>query len=184
MIPDVLIIESAKGNVTAFEELYRHTSPFVYSVIYRILERKEDSEDVTQETFIKVFQYLPKFRFQSSFKTWIYRIAVNCALTKLKKRINKEGKTSPYEDTILHQTPDTSDRGAIENQELEDQIHTMLKPLNPEQRTCIILREIEGLSYQEMADTLKMNINTIRTRLKRARDILIKTYRPERRIEK
>ena len=164
------IQEAAKGDLDAFEKLYQETSSFVYSVAFRILSNKEDSEDITQEVFIKIFENLNKFQYRSSFKTWIYRITTNCALTKLKKRIRIEAKQIQYDDALLH----NKQRNETESEEENKKLLNLLKP---QQRTCIILREIEGLSYQEISDVLKMNINTVRTQLKRAREILIKSKR-------
>lgn len=165
---------ASEGNIEAFENIYKKTSIFVYNVAFRIAGRREDAEEITQDVFVKIHNNLTGYRFESSLKTWIYRITVNTALNHIKKnKKENEGKLS-YDDAIYNEN---LQKPAQIGENQEDQklvIDTLLKNLNPDQRTCVILRNIEGLSYQEIAESLKININTVRSRLKRAREILIK----------
>jgi RNA polymerase sigma-70 factor (ECF subfamily) len=157
--------------VGSFEIVYKAVSSFVYNVVYRVLYNREDAEEVVQEVFVNIYRNLKNFRFQSSFKTWTYRIAVNCAINYSKKRARqKDGSKAYFESLDADQLSSAPEAGAGMKKERADLI---LKDLNPDQRACIILRNMEGLSYQEIADTLKVNVNTVRTRLRRAREKLL-----------
>ena len=180
--PD-LIKEAALGNVLAFEEVYKRTSGFVYSVALRMLGSPEDAQDVTQEVFITVSRKLGGYRFESSLKTWLYRITVNLSINHLRRHRKQRQRTIPYEETMdqpqrneaLKETSAT-----LLESEQEERLQEMLDILNPDQKACLILRSIEGLSYRQIAESLKININTVRTRLKRARERLM-AWRNEKR---
>ncbi|HPM42303.1 MAG TPA: RNA polymerase sigma factor [Candidatus Omnitrophota bacterium] len=168
-----LIKKAAEGETSAFEEIYRQTCGFVYSIALRVLGNRSEAEDVTQEVFIKVYNNLKNFAFRSALSTWIYRITMNVTLNTRKKFSRYTDKSVEYDDDIHSQVftqdaevnPDHPDREAL--------LAGLLSGLSPEHRACIILREIEGLSYEEMADALHININTVRSRLARAREALL-----------
>lgn len=168
-VSDDILKEAAQGNVEAFEMIYKTYAGFVYNVAFRFLRHEEDAREVSQEVFWNVYQKLKHFRFESSFKTWIYRITVNHTINYRKKMSRHQAVS--YEEHL--------DRGQVqENSQLnqEDQtkmVDQLLQHLNPEQKLCIILRHIQGLSYEEIAQTLNVNINTVRTRLNRAREKLL-----------
>ncbi|HOW59151.1 MAG TPA: RNA polymerase sigma factor [Candidatus Omnitrophota bacterium] len=169
-----LIERAAQGDMGAFREIYQRTSGFVYSIAYRIVNRKAEADEVTQDVFLKVHHHLKTFKFESSFKTWLYRVTVNTALNMAKKT----GRISWRE--VEFEEPEAPREGAqeaavrnIETREAEEQLHQLLAQLNPDQRACIILREIEGLDYQNIAQTLGIHLNTVRSRLKRAREALM-----------
>jgi len=166
---------AASGNTEAFEKIYRAASTFVYTIALRITNNRDDAEDVTQEVFIKVYKNLGKFRFHSSFKTWIYRIAVNTAINTCREKAKEMGRSNEeIEDiTDMNQYPAQEIETAYDNKDNEKHISSLLKILNPDQRACIVLREIEGLNYKEIAEVLKVKINTVRSRLKRAREALL-----------
>lgn len=174
-ITESVIRQAAQGDTGAFETIYKAASSFVYNVAYRVVERKEDTEEVTQEVFITLYHKLKQFRFESSFKTWVYRITVNQAINMAKREAKTRDKTTSYDEHL--EVPVISG-GVQEN--IEREYHTkliddLLKEINPDQRACVVLRNMEGLSYEEIAKTLKVNINTVRTRLKRAREKLLAT---------
>ena len=156
----------------AFETIYKRASGFVYNLAFRITYNAADAQEVTQDVFLKVYHNLKRFRFQSSFKTWVYRIATNAALDALKRRRRSSGREIEYDDNIESAASVDPDE-AFEKAAKQDLVGRLLTRLNPDQRSCVILRDIEGLSYREIAQTLKLNLNTVRSRLKRARDTLI-----------
>jgi len=166
---------AASGDAEAFEKIYKVASAFVYTIALRITNNQDDAEDVTQEVFIKVYKNLGKFRFHSSFKTWIYRIAVNTAINTCRGKSKEMGRRDEeIEDiTDMNQYPAQVIETACDNKANEKNIFSLLKILNPDQRACIVLREIEGLNYKEIAEVLKVKINTVRSRLKRAREALL-----------
>lgn len=171
-----LLQQAAQGDIQAFEEIYKFASSFVYSVALRTVRNREDAQEITQEVFLKVFKNLKDYKFKSSFKTWIYRITVNTALNFIKKAGCDLSRQVEYNENMIIEDarPENTTDSILDNQENEKKVNDLLAALTPEYRVCIVLREIQGLSYEEIAQTLKTNINTVRSRLKRAREILLK----------
>jgi len=169
-----LIRMAAQGDMHAFEIIYRNTSGFVYSLALRTLGHAEDAREVTQDVFVKIYRELRNFRHESSFKTWIYRIAVNTAINASIKRSREAGRRGGYDEALRVESGDSEAPGRnIERQDAERKLAALLKRLSPDQRACLILREIEELSYQEIAKILNINLNTVRTRIRRAREALL-----------
>jgi RNA polymerase sigma-70 factor (ECF subfamily) len=173
-IPKETLIKAQKDDLESFENIYKETSGFVYNVAFRIVNNKQDAEEVVQDVFLNIYHSLKNFRFQSSFKTWVYRITINCAINHVKKIVREKNRIKEYGNNFM-QTGETSQMPEVEkvNEGQKEIISSLLGVLDVDQRACIVLRNIEGLSYQEISDTLKININTVRTRLKRARERLL-----------
>ena len=166
-----ILIRASQGDMQAFEDVYKASSSFVYNVAFRVVNNKEDATDVAQEVFLIIYDKLKGFRFESSFKTWVYRITANCAINYAKKI--SRSKTVPFEEALGEGAVLSE---AATNMEQEDQnklVEKLLAELNPEQRACVVLRDIQGLSYEEIAQALNVNINTVRSRLKRSREKLL-----------
>lgn len=177
---DLTIVEQAsQGDLGAFEKVYRMTSGFVYNVALRMTHNPADAQEVVQDVFMSVYKNLKNFQFRSNFKTWIYRIAVNTAINRYRK-FNKEERNRVDYDKAVQVLPSASsaDEEALQG-EKEAKLQQWLGALSLEHKTCLILREIEGLSYQEMASVLSVPINTVRSRLKRARQALLESTRKE-----
>ncbi|MCK4532276.1 RNA polymerase sigma factor [bacterium] len=168
-----IIIQASKGDIGAFEIIYKTSADFVYSIALSITKNIDTAEDITQEVFIKIYKNLKKFQFRSTFKTWIYRIAINTAINDYKKRSKEMGKRDDFELALKTHCVNDITEEIIGRKDKERQLLSFLDTLNKEQRTCIILREIERLSYKEISEVLKININTVRSRLKRARIALL-----------
>ncbi|MBF0522187.1 MAG: RNA polymerase sigma factor [Candidatus Omnitrophica bacterium] len=168
-----ILKKASEGDLNAFESIYKSTSQFVYNVAFRIVSNREDAEEVTQEVFLNVYHSLKEFRFQSSFKTWVYRIAVNCALNRVKKTSKERSQTVEYDERLNPVATAHAAEAQMEKEHNEKMITWLLQSLNPDQRSCVVLRNMQGLSYQEIADVLKINVNTVRSRLKRAREALM-----------
>jgi RNA polymerase sigma-70 factor, ECF subfamily len=167
------LTKAAQGDLKAFETIYRESSSFVYNVAFRVVGRKEDAEEVVQEVFLTVHHKLKDFRFESSFKTWIYRVTVNQAINMAKKTAKTRDKMTAYDEEV-HPIPVAADiETKIEKEHNEELVEELLSAVNPDQRACVVLCNIEGLSYEEIAKTLKININTVRSRLKRAREKML-----------
>ena len=168
-----IIVQASEGNIEAFEKIYRTTSAFIYNVTYRITNNAEDAQEVTQDVFLKIYNNLTGFRFQSSFKTWLYRVAVNAAINVYKKRSRELRHRADYDDNIELEHTHEKTKESIDRESNEALVESMLNMLNSDQRACVVLRDVEGLSYKEIAGVLKININTVRSRLKRAREALL-----------
>lgn len=175
-LSDLTIRRAAGGDTHAFEQIYKLFFHFVTNVSFRIVKTKEEAEEVTQEVFISLYRNLGTFRFNSSFKTWVYRITINTALNHVKKMSKHRAGVEVTENMAVYHADIEGQAQEEENQEMIDK---MLNMLTLEQRTCIILRSIEQLSYQEIAETLQIPINTVRSRIKRAREILMALKKEE-----
>lgn len=157
--------------MSAFEEIYRAFSSAVYTVALGVTRDSRDAEEATQDVFIKVYKALKGFNFDSSFGTWIYRIAVNAAINMRRSdRRHRAFGMVDYEE-IKDSVADPRDafRKAAEKSHAAEVLGRIMKKMTPQHRLCITLREIEGLDYKEMADILRIPLNTVRSRLMRAR---------------
>ncbi len=176
-IPRELIEQAQAGDIEAFEKIYRAASGLVYSVALRVTGNRQEAEEITQDVFVKIYRSIRDFRFESSFKTWAYRIAMNTALNAYKRMARDMHRREDFDTVIETRAADTDTVkelvGQEERQQRETLLESLLTLLNPDQRACIVLREIEGLSYEEIAQVLRVNINTVRSRLKRARETLL-----------
>ena len=172
-IADDILISASQGELESFEEIYKRTAGFVYNVALRVVNNREDAQEVTQEVFLIIYHKLKKFRFESSFKTWIYRITVNTSINFVKRIRRTTNKMDAYEDEVAAKVLPNDVHKDIDKEHNNKIIEELLNAINPEQRACVVLRNIEGLSYQQIAQTLQININTVRSRLKRAREKLL-----------
>jgi RNA polymerase sigma-70 factor (ECF subfamily) len=168
---------ASQGDMEAFHRVYRAAGGFVYNVAFRITRNSPDAEEVTQDVFMKVYRSLKDFQFRSSFATWVYRIAVNAAINRYRKTAKERNGIVDYDNLIdsLSDSRSTAE-GALQN-EAEARLNALLGKLSPEYKACLVLREIDGLSYREMAGILKIPLNTVRSRLKRARAELLEQGR-------
>jgi RNA polymerase sigma-70 factor, ECF subfamily len=179
-----LMFRAARGDMAAFEEIYKISSGYVYAVAYRVTGKKEDAEEVTQDVFISVYRNLRSFAFRSAFSTWIYRIAMNTAINLYRKRSKERGRTVPFDDAMgtkdhAHKGDDAS--RSLEKKDNEKLVQSMLGCLPEDQRACIVMKDLEGLKYEEIARALNINLNTVRSRLSRAREKLVSLYGKEER---
>ena len=168
-----LIAECLQGRSAAFGELVRRYQDRLYNTAYRLTGNAEDAQDVVQEAFLSAYQSLGSFKGDSLFFTWLYRIAVNTAISlKRKQRVALSIHTGAGEEGGL-EPADPSDLSrpghALEQAEEEQRIQRALDRLSPEHRTVLVLKEIEGQKYEAMAEILGVPIGTIRSRLHRAR---------------
>lgn len=167
------------GNVGAFDQLVQKYREHIFSVIYNMTSNREDASDLTQETFIKAFQAIARFKGKSSFFTWIYRIAINTTMTFLKKRnrrrfisyekIAEEVSTTEIFERLT--AKNRSEKGALVS-ELQEKLNDSLQKLSPKHRTVVILHEIEGLEHSEIAEITKVSVGTVRSRLHYAKQQL------------
>lgn len=171
-----ILKQAAEGHMEAFEQIYRSTCGFVYNVALRIIHNYADAEEVTQDVFMKVYHSLKDFRFRSSFKTWLYRITVNTAINRYRST-RREKKDRVDFDTVINTVPVAQPVGqdALVKGDNELLLNKLLEGLSPEYKACLVLREIEGLSYKEIAASLNIPVNTVRSRLRRAREALLKS---------
>ncbi len=173
-IDSELIKKAKKGSHGAFNILMNKYYPRVYASIFSFIKSKEDSEDLSQQTFIKVWQQLDTFRGDSAFFTWVYRIAINLAKNFVASSGFKKQKinTSIQEAEIDISSFDDIESAVIHNESLEE-ISFFIDSLPESLRTAFILRESEGKSYEDIAAITETPIGTVRSRIFRARESIV-----------
>ncbi len=181
---EALFIERLKrGDAAAFEVLVAERSGEIYGLLYRLTENSEEARDLTQETFLRAFQSIEHFRGDSDLRTWIYRIAINQARNRWRwwRRRHRDSTISLDSADERGNKPLTgalpADRGNTPEQETlaherERALRAALLTLGRAYREAVILRDIEGLSYEEVAATLRINVGTVKSRLARGRSEL------------
>lgn len=171
------------GIGLTFEELFERYNSMVFNLAYQILGDREEALDVAQEVFLAIYQKMDAFRGESSLKTWIYRIAVRRAANRFRwwNRLRRRGTVSLEEH--LSKSPESelswnltsrakSPEDALLLQEEREKVKRMLLELPLHQRIAVIMRDIEGLSYEEIAESLHVSLGTIKSRIARGREIL------------
>ncbi len=170
LVSDDILKKAAAGDVDAFEQIYRAYAPFVFNVALRMLQKREDAEEIVQEVFVMVHGKLNGFMFRSSLKTWVYRITANQCLNYLEKHKRHNKGRVDFEDVSGSLSTANETHVSIEKEDQAHRVEQLLSLLNPDEKACVVLRSIEGLSYEEISKSLNVNINTVRTRLRRARE--------------
>lgn len=167
-VEDSILVRAAQnGDVDAFEELVRRYQTSIYRVALRMLGSRADAQDAVQETFVRAWRALPRFRHDSAISTWLYRIVTRRALDRIASRRS----TGTLDEVEVEAGPDPAQ--AAEHQERLRAIRRAIAKLPPDQRAAIVLREFEGLSYQEVAQVLGASVPAIKTRIHRARLTII-----------
>ncbi|MEY3183201.1 MAG: hypothetical protein RLZ35_1186 [Pseudomonadota bacterium] len=169
-----LVLEFKSGDKAAFDVLFEKYYSKIMRVMNRYIHDMNESSDLTQEVFIRAFQSIDKFRGDSSFYTWLYRIAVNTAKNylKLKNRdgaVNKTIRYLPESQENMGQSETDTPEGMLISRETEHQFLDIMLKLPSELRTAILLRDREGRSYEEIAVIMDCPVGTVRSRIFRAR---------------
>ena len=172
-----LISLARRGDQAAFERLLDHYQKPVYHQALRLVGNPEDAADVTQEVFIKVWKHLPSFRGESSFSTWLYRLTDNAALDLIRREKKRRGDSSLDDEEgalTLPADPAPTPHQAIEQKELHQAVAEGLAQLSEEHRQVLVMREINGLSYEQIGSILDLSPGTVKSRIARARISLAK----------
>jgi RNA polymerase sigma-70 factor (ECF subfamily) len=183
---DRLLVERVqRGDKRAFELLVAKYQRKIFRLLSRLIRDPAEIEDVAQEAFIKAYRALPNFRGESAFYTWLYRIAINTA----KNFLVAQGRRAPtttdtavdeaetFEDADELRDVNTPDSMLLSKQ-VGDAVNRAIDRLPEDLRTAIVLRELEGLSYEEIAETMNCPIGTVRSRIFRAREAIANELRP------
>ena len=164
-------IQAARnGDQAAFGELVRQYQKRVFALAARMCPTPELAEEAAQEAFLAAWQGLPFFRGDSAFATWLYRLTSNACVDLLRKENRHQGP-SLDDEAVGAEVPDPAPtpEKAVEQKELRGQIEAGLRSLSPEHREVLILREIQQLSYDEIADVLSLDLGTVKSRINRGR---------------
>jgi len=172
-----LIKKCQQGDVEAFEKLILSYQKKVYTIAYRYMGRREEAEDLAQEAFIKVYRSLKTFRGDSSFSTWLYHVVTNVCRDALRKNSRKLEEDSldcavtTEKGEIRREIVDWSMSPALlyEQKELGEFLQSLIDQLSPEYKAVIVMREIQDMSYDEIAQAMDCSLGTVKSRLSRAR---------------
>ena len=197
MYPDEMALSKNDGAVStgeamerscpdislSFEEIFARFSPMVFNLALHILGDREEAMDVSQEVFLTIYRKMDTFRGESSLKTWIYSITAHRAANQFRwwNRTRRRGSISLEEHLVNNPNREIfcnlrsdiqSPEEALALQEEQAEIEHMLRSLPLQQRIAVVMRDIEGLSYEEIAETLNISLGTVKSRIARGRDLL------------
>jgi RNA polymerase sigma-70 factor (ECF subfamily) len=179
-----IVAELKAGSEEAYDWLVTRYHQPIYSLVYRILTDPADAADTTQEVFLKVFRGMKRFNGECSLKTWLYRIAIHEASNQRRwwfrhksketsmERQDEDGNTFGLSDTLVDQRE--SPLEILAHKEVRARVEQELKQVPEPYRTTLMLRDIEGLSYEEIAEVLQISLGTVKSRLIRGREALKK----------
>ena len=164
-------VEATKGRSTHFEGLIREHYRHVYGFAYRLTGSVSDAEDLVQETFLRAYRFFHRFDSTLSFRSWIYRIMVNAHidLTRRKGRIRTLSLDASEDSTWDLPDGAPSPENQLMKDAMGDGMQRALRAMNPEFRTAVLLSDVEGLAYEEVAEIMKTSVGTVRSRIHRGR---------------
>ncbi len=189
-VPDLDLVRQAQaGDSTAFDQLVSRYRTRIFGMIYNMVHNEQDAWDLAQDSFVKAWKSIGRFRGQSSFYTWLYRIVMNVSIDWLRKKqvrgagaefddaielkeIDPASRTVPHADALPHER--------MEHKEIRGRIDAAIAQLSPEHRAVILMKEIEGMQYHEISESLGCSIGTVMSRLfyarKKLQDLLRDVY--------
>jgi RNA polymerase sigma-70 factor (ECF subfamily) len=184
-IDQQLVERVQRGDKAAFDLLVVKYQRKIFRLLSRLIRDSAEVEDVAQEAFIKAYRALPNFRGDSAFYTWLYRIAINTA----KNWLVSQGRRAPTSTETEIEEAETFDDGEhlrdlntpdamLLTRQVGDAVNRAIEALPEDLKTAIVLRELEGLSYEEIAETMNCPIGTVRSRIFRAREAIAEELRP------
>lgn len=184
-IDAALVARVQQGDKQAFDLLVIKYQRKIQRMLSRMLRDQSEIDDVMQETFIKAYRAIPQFRGESAFYTWLYRIAINCARNWMTSNGRRPSAPSANQssdgetfDEIDNLTDNNTPESALATQEIVETVNAAIQQLPEDLRSAIVLREIDGLSYEEIAQAMDCPIGTVRSRIFRAREAIATKLRP------
>lgn len=171
-----LIKRLQQGDKLAFEVMVAQYGPRLYTLVHRMLRHPQEAEDLTQEIFLQAYRKLSLFRGECSFYTWIYRIAVNLTLNRLRVNVPQWESIDAADEQVMDTTPGPARH--VEESELRTQMEQALAKLDEGNRLVFIMREVQGMAYEDIATVLQCSQDALRARLCRTRRMLQHMLRP------
>ncbi len=171
LTPDSLIEQCLAGDQSAWEQIVRQNWRKVFNVAYKFVGKHDEAEDLTQDIFLKIFKALGTFDRRANFQTWIISISRNLCIDHYRS-VRKERQTMARDVEMADLQPASTERGpyaAAEHQDLRAMLRQALEALPPTLRTAVVLRDLQELSYQEIADKLGLPEGTVKSRINRGR---------------
>ena len=172
VMPDELadLVAAAKGgDRAAFDELVRRTSADTYTLAFRLVGNEEDARDVVQETYLRAYKGIGRFREEAQLSTWLYRITANCAATHLGKRRKHRHEELPEDDQVLDLSPARDPQAVADATGLRERLTDALEELPPKLRAVVVLRDVYDLPHEAIAAELGISESAAKVRLHRAR---------------
>lgn len=170
---DAALVERFRGgDSAAFDALVLRHQEKIMNLCFRMLGDYEDAKDCAQDTFIKVYRSLGGFRFESAFSTWLYRIAVNTCKNRLASSRERKRLTATQPEFADPPSPLLTPEEEMEKRERERELQRAIEALREDFRTLVVLRDVEGLSYEEVSRITGLALGTVKSKLARARDRL------------
>lgn len=160
------------GESDAFEVLVRRHEKTIFNLVYRMLGDYEDAAEVSQEVFLSAYRAIGQFRGDANFSTWLYRIALNHATTRRRSLNSRQHRTTAIEDMELIRDSQLGPAEILEKKEMQERVQLALNKLEPEDATVILLRDLQDVPYDEVAQMLEIPVGTVKSRLHRARQAL------------
>ena len=171
-----LVRAAAGGDDAAFAELVRMYENKAFHLALRMCGNEEDASDVAQDAFLAAWKGLPSFRGEAGFSTWLYRLVSNAAIDHLRRTKHQRGNVSLDDEELNLDAPDTAPgpQESAEGMELQQVVQEGLNALGDDHRTVLVMREVQCLSYEEIAQALSIDLGTVKSRISRARNALRK----------
>ncbi len=172
---DALLVDASKqGDQDAFAQLVQRYQRRIFNLVFRMLQQYDEAAEITQETFLAAWQGLPSFRGDARFPTWLYRIAYNCSLKQLEQRKRDRALQAAMqaEQVLMHVDDGQRADAELEAHDRQTMLQEQLSNLPAKYRIVLVLRHLQEMTYEEMAEALTMPIGTIKTHLFRARNLL------------
>ncbi len=173
---ELLVKQCQKGHYDAFEELIHKYQQKVYSLCYRYAGNYDDANDLAQEAFIRVYHSINKFHFKSTFSTWLFRVTSNVCLDEMRKKkktssVSLDSPMETDEGEMYFHLPDQKFNPEImaERKDVQQIVHNAIQELPTDQKMTLLLREIQGFTYDEIAEVLEVSSGTVKSRLSRSR---------------
>lgn len=176
---EALVDRARSGDRAAFDELVRATYTDTYTLAYRLTGDEEDARDVVQETYLRAYRGLSRFRGDAQFSTWLYRITANCANTHLGRRVRHRHDELTEEAPVVDDRPESDPQGRAENEALRSRLRVAIEQLPPRLRAVVVLRDVYDLPHEAIADELGISESAAKVRLHRARRRLREELYPD-----
>jgi len=177
-VDEILFIKAQKGDNAAFEELIRAYEKLIYATAYRMLPNSQDAEDISQEVIIKVYKNLAYCKTAASFKSWLFRIIHNTCIDEIRKRKGRATLSldqSPGDGYIENPAlkDDTTPESEFLRKDMSEKVQKAINELPSDYKAVIVMRDLSGLSYEEIAYALELNMGTVKSRIARGRKKLM-----------
>lgn len=161
-----------RGDINAFEILVRRHEKAIFNLAYRMLGDYDDAAEISQEVFLSAYRAIGQFRGEANFSTWLYRIALNHAITRRKSMNSRQKRLVPLDGSEIIDEAQVGPSETLEKKERRERVQSALNELEPEDASVILLRDLQDISYEDVARMLEIPVGTVKSRLHRARQAL------------